>query len=90
MSQEIDVFIEAVESNGFGEYTLGTGDVLVTDEDSDLYVVPLGQSLDTNHPSDALQLIDDTVTAVCNKMDIRVISVEWDNTNDVFCVHTER
>lgn len=84
---EKEEFIEAAANDEYGEYTLNTGDVLITDWEGDgvfdPFVIP-----DTSD-NDSREVEDELAEAIQNEFDIEVRNVEWSNQG-LYLVRAEK
>lgn len=87
---EIHNFVCAVEEDEYAELELSTGDVLITDWESDdtflPYVEPMGTHAD-KHPTD---ILCDISEAIEDALPVTVYHVEWDNNNSVYYPEMDR
>jgi len=76
--------MQAVKDDEYGEYTLETGDILITDWEGDgffsPYVIPEAS------PRNDDEAMANISSSIKNELGIRVTGVEWDISNDVYHV----
>jgi hypothetical protein len=83
-----EAFKDAIKTDEHAEYQLPSGDTLVTDTSSPLYVVPTADDRE-DHATDEIQRVSDALADVENELGFRTNGVEWDSTNSVFHLITE-
>lgn len=80
-------FIQAAKDDEYGEFELGTGDILITDwEGNGLfnpYVIPTSSDKDDDTAS------ADISSSIKDELDINVHGIEWDEGNEVYHVIPE-
>lgn len=80
-------FIQAVEDDEYGEFELGTGDLLITDWEGDgffnPYVIPTSSAEDDDAASASIS------SSIESDLEIKVYGIEWDESNEVYHVVPE-
>jgi len=76
--------MQAVKDDEYGEYTLETGDIVITDWEGDgffsPYVIP---EASPRNDDEAMANISSSIES---ELEFKVIRVEWDVSNDVYHV----
>jgi len=85
---DADGFVQAVKKDEYAELVLPTGDVLVTDWESDgtyfPYVVPTQKSPDQD------QQEAEIMAAIYDKLGCRVNAIEYSPKNEIYVPYMER